>query len=54
LSPDCTNDQWRIEAFHLFKMRELMLRPREKDFKFSGTMPSTVEELLKRKKTKTV
>jgi hypothetical protein len=50
LHPDNTNHEQRTAAFVLFKQRELLLRPPEKDKPLSGDLPKTIEELLARRK----
>ncbi len=51
LHPDSSNAENRQAAFVLMKAKEVLLRPEEKDRPLSGGLPTSLPELLARKKT---
>jgi hypothetical protein len=52
LHPDSTSPENRTAAFILLKQKEVALRPEEREKPLSGGLPTSLKELLKRRKTK--
>jgi hypothetical protein len=49
--PECINAEWRTEQWNLLKEKEVLMRPEEKDKPFTSGLPTSLADLLARKKT---